>query len=184
MICKSIGECLCMDLQLYDPDMTAWKAARLGLREARVLAVILMRISQFLSRKRVVWRIAPYVKRANEILTGFECHLSATIDVGLRVAHTQNIVIGEGVQVGRNVTIYNGVTLGAAIRRPSDDDRRYPSIEDDVTIYTGAKILGPIVIRSGAIVGANAVVLEDVPPGYVAVGVPARILPSKRIGKQ
>lgn len=183
MICESIGECFRVDLQPRDPSMTAWKAFGLSFREARVLAVILMRVGQFLSKKRFFWRIAPYVKRANEILTGFECHLSATIEKGLFIAHTQNIVIGEGVQVGRNVTLYNSVTLGATIRRANDNGRRYPIIEDNVTIYTGAKIVGPLVIGNGAVVGANAVVLENVPPGYIAVGVPARILPPKRKGE-
>lgn len=160
--------------------MTAWKAFRLSLREGRVLAIVLMRVSQFLAEKPVAWRLAPYFKRINEILTGFECHLCARIDAGLFVAHPHGVVIGEGVTIGKKVTLYNGVTLGAVTRGTPQQGRRYPIIENDVILYTGAKILGPVTIGNGAVVGANAVVLKDVPPGRIAVGVPARILPVEK----
>jgi serine O-acetyltransferase len=147
--------------------------------EGRVLAIVLMRLSQKLSQKKILWRIAPYVQRINEILTGFECHLNAIVGEGLFIAHTQNIVVGEGVCIGVNVTLYNGVTLGACVRSQGPSLKRYPTIEDNAIIYTGAKVLGPITIGSSAVVGANAVVLQNVPSEMVAVGVPARILPGK-----
>jgi len=136
-----------------------------------------MRLSQFFYQKRGLWRLSPLIKRLNEFLTGFECHLGATIGERLFVAHTQNLVIGEGVIIGNNVTIYNGVTLGASSRGIGTSvNKRYPIVGDEVIIYTGAKILGYVHIGAGATVGANAVVLKDIPAGCVAVGVPAKII--------
>jgi serine O-acetyltransferase len=163
-------------MRLHERNVTVWKVVCMCLRESRVLAVVLMRISQFLAQKRIVWRLAPYIKFLNAILTGFECHLSVVIGEGIFVAHTHGIVIGEGAVLGKKVIMYNGVTLGAIARGSNAKGRRYPIIEDEVTIYTGAKLLGPIVIGKGSIIGANAVVLQDIPPGCVAVGVPARVL--------
>ena len=88
------------------------------------------------------------------------------------------IVVGAGSRVGQRVTIYNGVTLGARILLADDSEKdtlaRYPVIDDDVTIFTGAKILGPIRIGPKSVVGANAVVLDSFPENSVLVGVPAR----------
>lgn len=86
--------------------------------------------------------------------------------------HPLGIVIGEGVIIGNNVTIYQNVTLG----RKDKEINKYPIIGDNVTIYAGAKILGNVKIGNNAIVGANAVVLKDVPDNSIAVGVPAKIL--------
>jgi serine O-acetyltransferase len=179
MICHSIGECFKVDLRRMEPNITFLKCVTRCFTESRVLAAVLLRISQYLWRKRLVWRAAPWIKRFNEILTGFECHLEACLGEGLLIAHTQDCVVGEGVTVGKNVTLYNGVTLGAVARNRGKEAQRYPNIQDNVTIYSGAKVLGPITIGEGAIVGANAVVLQDVPPGCIAVGVPARILDRK-----
>jgi serine O-acetyltransferase len=179
MICKSFRDCFCLDLKLKYPSITPWKVFCMFFSESRVLAVVLMRISQYLVHKKGLWRFAPFVKRLNEILTGFECHLSATISEGLFLAHTQNLVIGEGVVVGQNVTLYNGVTLGAGSRGNAGDKERYPIIGKRVTIYTGAKVLGFIHLGDDSIVGANSVVLKDIPTGCIAVGVPAKILTPK-----
>lgn len=95
--------------------------------------------------------------------------------IGLHMPHPHDIVIGRGARIGSRVTIFNGVTLGAR-RAPDEQDqgpRRYPVIEDDVVLYAGCKVLGPITIGCGSVVGANAVVLDSCPPGSVMVGVPA-----------
>lgn len=178
MICKTFRDCFCIDLRVKYPDVTPWGSFQMCFSEARALAVVLMRFSQYFSQLKVLWRLSPYIKRMNEILTGFECHLCASISEGLFIAHTQNLVIGEGVIIGRNVTLYNGVTLGAGSRGAGVVKNRYPEIGDGVIIYTGAKILGSIHIGDGSIIGANAVVLKDVPAGCVAVGVPAKVLAS------
>ena len=81
------------------------------------------------------------------------------------------VVIGETAEIGDNVTLYHGVTLGGTGK---DSGKRHPTIEDDAIIGTGAKVLGPIVIGKGAKIGANAVVLQNVPSGATAVGVRAK----------
>jgi serine O-acetyltransferase len=136
-----------------------------------------MRVSQYLWGKRVLWRLSNFLKRLNEVLTGFECHLEARIGRGLNLPHTQNLVVGAGVVLGRNTTLYNGITLGAVKRgKEGGEDGRYPVLGDNVIVYTGAKIIGPVQVGEAAIIGANSVVLKDVPPGAIAVGIPARIL--------
>lgn len=102
----------------------------------------------------------------------FGCFISPGADIGpgLWLPHPVGIVIGDGVRIGRDVTIYQHVTFG----RATQDDERYPDIADDVTIYAGAVILGPIRIGKGAVIGANAVVTRDVEAGAIAKGIPAR----------
>lgn len=104
----------------------------------------------------------------------FGCYISprAKIGAALALPHPTAIVIGEGCVIGRNVMIYQGVTLG----QKSKSDRSYPTVGDDVTIYAGAVVVGAITIGDGAVVGANAVVLSDVPPASVVVGSPARTI--------
>lgn len=102
--------------------------------------------------------------------SGCHFHLDSAIAPGLRLPHPVAIVIGQGVTVGRNVTLYQSVTIGKA---KSDD---YPVIEDDVTIYPNSVVIGPIRVGAGAVIGAGSVVLKDVPAGAVVAGNPARIL--------
>lgn len=103
----------------------------------------------------------------------FGCYLSpeARIGAGLILPHPVGVVIGEGSVIGEDVTIYQNVTLG----RRSAHDARYPSLEDGVTVYAGATLLGGITVGVGATVAAQAVVTCDVPAGALAVGAPARI---------
>lgn len=109
----------------------------------------------------------------------YGCYLSpsAQIGPGLALPHPNGIVIGEGAVIGAGCTIYHQVTLGG--RRLGDQSRgAYPQIGDNVVIFAGAKLIGQITIGDGATIGANAVVLQDVPARRTAVGVPARVLPS------
>lgn len=109
--------------------------------------------------------------------TGIEIHPGAKIGRNVFIDHGMGVVIGETAVVGNNVTMYHGVTLGGTGK--GKNKKRHPTIEDDVTIGAGAKILGPITIGKGAKIGANSVVLEDVPPYATAVGSPARIIVKK-----
>lgn len=107
-------------------------------------------------------------------LTGIEIHPAATIGRRLFIDHGMGVVIGETAEVGDDVLIYHGVTLGgvSALRV-----KRHPTVGDNVLIGAGAKLLGPITIGSGTRVGANAVVTKDAPPNSVLTGVPARVRP-------
>ena len=112
-------------------------------------------------------------QRARRI-TGIEIHPGAKVGEKLFIDHGMGIVIGETAEIGNNVTIFHGVTLGGI--GGEKDEKRHPTVEDDVVIGAGAKILGPITIAKGAKIGANSVVLKDVPPYTTAVGAPARII--------
>jgi serine O-acetyltransferase len=102
-------------------------------------------------------------------LTGIEIHPRAQIGDGLFIDHGMGVVIGETAEVGENVTMYQGVTLGGT---GFATGKRHPTVEDNVTIGSGAKLLGPITVGHGAKVGANSVVIHDVPPNTTVVGNP------------
>ncbi|MCB0863367.1 MAG: serine O-acetyltransferase [Solirubrobacterales bacterium] len=107
-----------------------------------------------------------YLSRA---ITGIEIHPDARIGPGLFIDHGAGVVIGETAEIGENVTLYQGVTLGGTGFQAG---KRHPTIEDNVTIGSGAKLLGPIKVGHGAKIGANSVVVEDVPPRSTVVGNP------------
>ena len=115
----------------------------------------------------------PLVPRSISMLsrtvTGIEIHPSARIGEGLFIDHGAGVVIGETAEIGHNVTLYQGVTLGGT---GFATGKRHPTVEDNVTIGSGAKLLGPITIGHGAKIGANSVVITDVPPNSTVVGNP------------
>ena len=102
-----------------------------------------------------------------------EIHPGATIGRGLFIDHGMGIVIGETAEVGDYCTIYHGVTLGAPARTPAS---AHPTIGNNVLISTGAKVLGPFTVGDNSRIGANAVVLQGVPPNSTVVGVKARVV--------
>lgn len=104
-------------------------------------------------------------------LTGIEIHPGATIGRRFFIDHGMGVVIGETAEVGDDVMLYHGVTLGGRTR---DAGKRHPTIGDGVVVGSGAKVLGPITIGAGSAIGANAVVTRDAPPDSVLVGVPAK----------
>jgi serine O-acetyltransferase len=106
---------------------------------------------------------------ATRAVTGIEIHPAAKIGGGFFIDHGSGVVVGETAEIGDNVTLYQGVTLGGT---GFATGKRHPTIEDNVTIGSGAKLLGPITIGHGAKVGANSVVITDVPPKSTVVGNP------------
>jgi serine O-acetyltransferase len=102
-------------------------------------------------------------------LTGIEIHPAAEIGPGLFIDHGMGVVIGETAEIGADVTIYQGVTLGGT---GFATGKRHPTVEDNVTIGSGAKLLGPIRVGHGSKIGANTVVIHDVPPNCTVVGNP------------
>src|SRR4051794_39211250 len=114
----------------------------------------------------LVPRSLAYASRA---LTGIEIHPAAEIGDGFFIDHGAGVVIGETAEIGENVTIYQGVTLGGT---GFASGKRHPTVEDNVTIGSGAKLLGPIRVGHGSKIGANAVVIHDVPPNSTVVGNP------------
>ncbi|MFE6734063.1 serine O-acetyltransferase EpsC [Microbacterium sp. NPDC057741] len=105
-------------------------------------------------------------------LTGIEIHPAAVIGRRFFIDHGMGVVIGETAEIGDDVMLYHGVTLGGRTR---DAGKRHPTLEDGVLVGAGAKILGPIVIGAGTAIGANAVVTKDAPADSVLTGVPAKV---------
>ena len=121
--------------------------------------------------------------RANSQLarsvTGIEIHPGATIGRRFFIDHGMGVVIGETADIGDDVMLYHGVTLGG--RTPDASGKRHPTLASGVVVGAGAKLLGPIVVGRNTVVGANAVVTKDAPEDSILVGVPAR--PRKRRGR-
>jgi serine O-acetyltransferase len=119
------------------------------------------------------------VGELTRILTGVEIHPGAILGTGLFIDHATGVVIGETAEVGDDVTIFHGVTLGGTGR---DTGKRHPTIGDRVIIGAGAKVLGPIKVGDDSRIGANSVVVKEVPSSSVVVGVPGQIISRAKPG--
>ena len=137
-----------------------------------VHATLYHRLAHALYRRRLLF-LARLVSQWSRFWTGIEIHPGATIGRRLVIDHGTGIVIGETAEIGDDVLLYQGVTLGGTGK---DTGKRHPTIEDNVMIGSGAKVLGPITIRRNARIAAGAVVLQEVPENATAVGVPAQIV--------
>ncbi len=151
-----------------DPAAQGISTAEILTSWAGVQALLTHRAAHAMHEAGVPWlpRAIAYVTRA---VTGVEIHPAAEIGRGFFIDHGSGVVIGETVRIGDCVTLYQGVTLGGT---GFQRGKRHPTLGDNVTVGSGAKLLGPIAVGDGAKVGANTVVVEDVPPGATVVGNP------------
>ena len=117
--------------------------------------------------------LARWISQRAARKTGIEIHPGATIGKGLFIDHGSGVIIGETTVIGDNVTLYQGVTLGGTGK---EHGKRHPTLEDNVMVSAGAKILGSFTIGENSKIGAGSVVLEEVPPNCTVVGVPGRIV--------
>ena len=140
-----------------------------------VRATIDHRIAHFLHTHHLPF-LARAVSQIARFWTGIEIHPGATIGRRLVIDHGSGIVIGETTEIGDDVLLYQGVTLGGTGK---DQGKRHPTIGNNVLIGSGARVLGPFTVGDGARIAANAVVLREVPPDSTAVGVPAHIVKVK-----
>lgn len=129
--------------------------------------------------KRKLYFIARVISQLSRFLTGIEIHPGAVIGRRFFIDHGMGVVIGETCEIGNNVTIYQGVTLGGT---GHEKGKRHPTVKDNVLIATGAKVLGSITIGENSKIGGGSVVLKDVPPNATVVGIPGRIV--KQDGKK
>ena len=138
-------------------------------------AIIMYRLCHALW-KRNFKLTARVVSQMTRFLTGVEIHPGARIGKGFFIDHGMGVVIGETTEIGNNVTLYHGVTLGGSTvfsKSGKNTNKRHPTLGNDVIVGAGAQILGPINIGDNVKVGANAVVLKDVEANHTVVGVPA-----------
>ncbi len=135
-------------------------------------AIFFHRISHFLYRHRFFF-LARFISQLSRFFTGIEIHPGAKIGKRLFIDHGHGLVIGETTEIGDDVTLFHQVTLGGTGK---DKGKRHPTLGDGVLVSTGAKVLGPIVIGDDAKIGANAVVLNDLPANSTAVGIPAKVI--------
>lgn len=152
-----------------DRDPAARSTAELILAYPGLHALWLHRLAHRMWHQPSLRLLARLLSHFNRALTGIEIHPGAKLGRRLFIDHGMGVVIGETAEVGDDVLMYHGVTLGG---RSMSRGKRHPTIGSHVVIGTGARVLGPISVGDGAQIGANAVVVKDVPAGAVVVGVP------------
>jgi len=166
-------------LRLCSPEANTprqlWRVAL----NPRFFPVLILRLSRACFLNPWLRPLAPLLTWTNVVWFGIECTPRCEIGPGLMLPHTSGTVIGAA-KIGRNATIFQGVTLGAQDADFGFDLSKRPSLSNDVVIGAGAKVLGHLQIGEGSQIGANAVVLESIDADCVAVGIPARII--KRAG--
>lgn len=155
---------------IYKSDPAARSKLEVILLYPCIHAMIAYRIAHFLYGKKIFF-LARVISQLARFFTGIEIHPGAKIGKGLFIDHGMGVVIGETTEIGDNVTIYHGVTLGGTGK---ETGKRHPTVEDNVVIGAGAKVLGPILLRNGSRVGANTVVLKEVPENATVVGCAGR----------
>ena len=155
----------------FELDPAAKNLLEVLLTSSGLHVICCHRIAHALDRLKVP--VLPrLIMTAARLVTGVEIHPSATIGRGLFIDHGMGVVIGETAVLGENVTLFQGVTLGGTGK---ERGKRHPTLGDNVVVGAGAKVLGHITIGRDSIIGANAVVIRDVPEHSTVVGVPGRI---------
>ncbi len=153
-------------------DPAATSKVEVALTYAGFHALLFYRFAHWLWKRRI-----PFIPRAlsqfARFLTGIEIHPGATIGSGLFIDHGMGVVIGETTEIGNNVTLFQGVTLGGTGKQRG---KRHPTLGSHVVVGAGAKVLGPITIGDYVKIGANSVVLQEVPDHSTVVGIPGRIV--------
>ena len=152
-------------------DPAARSALEVLLCYPGVHALVVHRLAHAIWRRGLT-TLARWLSHAGRFLTGIEIHPAARLGPGLFIDHGMGVVIGETAEVGENVTLLQGVTLGGtSLRR----EKRHPTLGDNVVVGAGAAVLGAITVGDNSRIGAGSVVVRDVPPNSVVVGVPGRV---------
>lgn len=157
---------------IRDKDPAARNVAEVIILYPGFHVLVTHKIAHFLYNHKCFF-LARFVSQLARHLTGIEIHPGAKIGRKLFIDHGMGIVFGETTEIGDNCTIYHGVTLGGTGK---ETGKRHPTIGNNVLISTGAKVLGPFTVGDNSRIGANAVVLQEVPPDSTVVGVKARVV--------
>jgi serine O-acetyltransferase len=160
---------------IMDNDPAARSYIEVLLLYPSVHAMGFYRVANWLY-KRGVFFPARLLSQIGRFFTGIEIHPGATIGKGFFIDHGMGVVIGETTEIGDNVTVYQGVTLGGTGK---DEGKRHPTLENNVVIGAGARVLGPITIAAGSKIGAGSVVLKDTVKDSTTVGYKAKMVPFK-----
>jgi serine O-acetyltransferase len=161
------------DLEVvFDQDPSARSALEVVLTYAGLHAIWSHRLAHAFY-KRKFYFIARVISQISRFFTGVEIHPGAKIGRRFFIDHGMGVVIGETCEIGDNVTVFQGVTLGGTGK---EKGKRHPTVKDNALIATGAKVLGSITIGENSKVGAGSVVLKDVPPNSTVVGIPGKIV--------
>lgn len=155
---------------IFDRDPAARNVFEIITTYPGLHAVLFHRGSHWLWQHGFKW-LARVLSNVARLFTGIEIHPGATIGRRFFIDHGMGVVIGETAEIGDDCTLYHGVTLGGTSWQKG---KRHPTLENNVVVGAGAKILGPITLHSGARVGSNAVVVKDVPEGATVVGIPGK----------
>ncbi len=165
---------------VFDRDPAARNAFEVLTTYPGIHAVLMHRFAHRLWNAGFRW-LARMVSHIARWLTGIEIHPGARLGRRFFIDHGMGVVIGETAVVGDDCTLYHGVTLGGT---SWEKGKRHPTLEDNVVVGAGAKVLGPITIGEGARIGSNSVVVKAVPPGVTVVGVPGRLIERNRAAHQ
>ncbi|MBM7716906.1 serine O-acetyltransferase [Siminovitchia sp. FSL H7-0308] len=157
---------------VFDQDPAARSVVEVVLTYSGLHAVWAHRIAHMFFKRKMFF-IARLISQINRFFTGIEIHPGAKIGRRFFIDHGMGVVIGETCEIGDDVTVYQGVTLGGTGK---EKGKRHPTIKDHALIATGAKVLGNITIGEYSKVGAGSVVLKDVPPNSTVVGIPGRVV--------
>lgn len=157
---------------VFDQDPAARTYIEVMLTYSGLHAVWSHRIAHAL-HKRKFYFIARVISQVSRFFTGIEIHPGAVIGQRFFIDHGMGVVIGETCEIGNNVTLFQGVTLGGTGK---EKGKRHPTLKDNVLVSAGAKVLGSIIIGENSKVGGGSVVLREVPPNSTVVGIPGRVV--------
>jgi serine O-acetyltransferase len=159
-------------LCVFDRDPAARNVFEIVTSYPGVQAIQWHRLSHWFWIHNCKW-LARFLSTITRWLTGIEIHPAAKIGRRFFIDHGMGVVIGETAEIGNDCTLYHGVTLGGTSWKAG---KRHPTLQDNVVVGAGAKVLGPICLQEGARVGSNAVVVKDVSAGETVIGVPGRVV--------
>ncbi|MED3647883.1 serine O-acetyltransferase [Halalkalibacterium halodurans] len=157
---------------VFEQDPAARSRLEVIFTYSGVHAIWAHRLAHWLWRKKLYF-VARFLSQVSRLITGIEIHPGAKIGQRLFIDHGMGVVIGETCEIGDNVTIYQGVTLGGTGK---EKGKRHPTVEDHVLIASGAKVLGSFTIGKNSRIGAGSVVLNEVPPNSTVVGIPGKVV--------
>ncbi|CAM4484382.1 serine O-acetyltransferase EpsC [Paenibacillus tarimensis] len=163
------------DIQaIYENDPAARSTAEIIFTYSGLHAIWAHRIAHALYKRRF-FSLARFISQASRFMTGIEIHPGATIGKRFFIDHGMGVVIGETCEIGDDVVVYQGVTLGGTGK---EKGKRHPTIGNNVVIGSGAKVLGSFKVGDNSNIGANSVVVREVPPNSTVVGIPGKIVKS------